>query len=107
MKRLYFQLPVKVRINATIAVPLEMKELYRQIQRAEQLTVSINLQVGNAANCSQNLTQFFQKNLHDSSMGRDLLRSINGLCTKEKQFPVKDEIRFIPTKAIKSRSDLN
>jgi len=91
MRTLPSQLPVKVRINATIAVPLEMKELYRQIQRAEQLTVSINL----------------QKNLHDSSMGRDLLRSINGLCTKEKQFPVKDEIRFIPTKAIKSRSDLN
>jgi len=36
---------MKARINSTIAVPLEMKELFRQIQRAEQLTVAINLQV--------------------------------------------------------------
>merc|ERR1712013_42163 len=45
IRTLPIQLPMKARINSTIAVPLEMKELFRQIQRAEQLTVAINLQV--------------------------------------------------------------
>ena len=93
---------MKVKINSTIAVPLEMKELYRQIQRAEQLTVSINLQVRNRRNLQKIEYIFFQKNLQDSSMGRDLLRSINGLCTEEKQFPVIDEIWFKSSQNLKS-----
>ena len=36
---------MKVRIYSTISVPLETKQLIRHIQRAEQLTVSINLKV--------------------------------------------------------------
>ena len=39
------QIPLKVRMYSTISVPLETKQLIRRIQRAEQLTVSINLQV--------------------------------------------------------------
>ena len=95
---------MKARINSTVAVPLEMKELYRQIQRAEQLTVSINLQVSIAACTSYRIIKF-QKNLQDSSIGRDLLRAINGLCTDEKQFPVIDDIRLSDPKNLKSLSD--
>ena len=38
-------MPLKVIVNSMVSVPLEMKELIRQIQRVEQLSVSINLQV--------------------------------------------------------------
>ena len=41
----FFQLPLKVIIYSTVSVPLETKQLIRHIQRAEQLTVSINLKV--------------------------------------------------------------
>ena len=41
----FLQLPLKVIIYSTISVPLETKQLIRHIQRAEQLTVSINLKV--------------------------------------------------------------
>ena len=85
---------MKVRINSTISVPLDMKELYRVIQRAEQLTVSINLQVIAKKRKSQITLVTFQRNLQESSMGRDLLRAINGLCSDEKQLPVIDELRL-------------
>ena len=54
---------MKVKINSTIAVPLEMKELYRQIQRAEQLTVSINLQVRNRRKSLENQRVFISEKL--------------------------------------------
>ena len=40
-----FQIPLKTRMYSTISVPLETKQLIRRIQRVDQLTVSINLQV--------------------------------------------------------------
>ena len=40
-----FQIPLKARMYSTISVPLETKQLIRRIQRVDQLTVSINLQV--------------------------------------------------------------
>ena len=39
------QLPLKVRMVSSVAVPLETRQLLRRIQRADQLTVAINLQV--------------------------------------------------------------
>ena len=39
------QLPLKVRMVSSVAVPLETRQLIRRIQRADQLTVAINLQV--------------------------------------------------------------
>ena len=42
------QLPLKVRMVSSVAVPLETRQLIRRIQRADQLTVAINLQVGAA-----------------------------------------------------------
>ena len=45
MRNVPSQLPLKVRMYSTISVPLETKQLIRRIQRVEQLTVSINLQV--------------------------------------------------------------
>ena len=40
-----FEAPLKVRMVSSVAVPLETRQLIRRIQRADQLTVAINLQV--------------------------------------------------------------
>ena len=40
-----FEALLKVRMVSSVAVPLETRQLIRRIQRADQLTVAINLQV--------------------------------------------------------------
>ena len=82
------QIPLKVRMYSTISVPLETKQLIRRIQRAEQLTVSINLQV--YWRSIYDITNRFsplKKNLHDTEKGRELLESIDLICTGEQYYP--------------------
>ena len=82
------QIPLKVRMYSTISVPLETKQLIRRIQRAEKLTVSINLQVRcKALFVMQQKFSCFQKNLNDTEKGRHLLESIDLICTGEQYFP--------------------
>jgi len=73
-------LPFLVRINTVISVPLEMRELLRQIQRVEQLSPAIH----------------WHGNLSDSDMGRDLLVSINALCTEDKKVEEMPGVRGKP-----------
>ena len=82
------QLPLKVRMVSSVAVPLETRQLIRRIQRADQLTVAINLQV-RAALVLVIFKHYFcaQKNLQDTQMGRDLLESIDLICAGEKYLP--------------------
>ena len=90
---------------ATISVPQETKELIRRILRADQLTIAINLQVKKNIFTFKN-PQFLQKNLQDTSMGRDLLESIDLICSGREFWmkPVRIQMIFLIATRVMLRS---